>query len=238
MQIYIGIGLFLAIIAAVIMTALKGEQTQKVTLDDVADEKPRKRAGLKRPAGAAEQSPTSPSQSAASTEPEWEKCEIDQEGLQKELDTEGPFAKTITGSLEPEAMLKLKRVIGKFSYLAFLDCKEKMMEERIGYLKNNKEKEYQQMIMKAAQKFGKLQFEVTKMAAEFIDLDEVNFEASMKEAVKDEAIVKQMKEDDENVRMRCEKPRPNAALSKEKAKEIVIQKIKMEFETEKKMSSL
>lgn len=46
------------------------------------------------------------------------------------------------------------------------------------------------MIMKAAQKFGKLQFEVTKMAAEFIDLDEVNFEASMKEAVKDEAIVK------------------------------------------------
>jgi len=40
-------------------------------------------------------------------------------------------------------MLKLKRVIGKFSYLAFLDCKEKMMEERIGYLKNNKEKEYQ-----------------------------------------------------------------------------------------------
>ena len=76
--------------------------------------------------------------------------------MQRELDTEGPFVKTITGSLEPESMLKLKRVIGKFSYLAFLPCKEKMMEERIGYLKRNEEKNYQQMIVKAAQKFGKL----------------------------------------------------------------------------------
>jgi len=57
------------------------------------------------------------------------------------------------------------------------------MHERIGYLKNKQEKEYQQMIMKAAQKFGKLQFEVTKLAAEFIDLDEANFESSMKEAM-------------------------------------------------------
>ena len=46
-----------------------------------------------------------------------------------------------------------------------------------------------------------------------------------------------MKEDDENIRMRCEKARPNT-LTKEKAKEIVIQKIKMEFETEKKLSAL
>ena len=79
------------------------------------------------------------------------------------------------------------------------------------------------MIVKAAQKFGKLQFEVTKHAAEFIDLDEVNFEASMKEAVNNPEIVKQMKADDESVRMRCEKP--NELLPKEKAKKIVMQKI-------------
>lgn len=54
MQIYIGLGLLLAVIAAVIMTALKGDETQKVSLDDFADEKPRKRAGLKKPQGAAE----------------------------------------------------------------------------------------------------------------------------------------------------------------------------------------
>lgn len=80
-------------------------------------------------------------------------------------------------------MVRLKRVIGKFAYLAFVECKEMMMRERIGYLKENKEKEYQEMIMKAAQKFAQLQFEVTRTAAEFIDLDEGNFEASMKEAV-------------------------------------------------------
>ena len=55
MQIYIGLGLLLAVIAAVIMTAMKGEETQKVNLDELADEKPRarKRAGLKKPEGAA-----------------------------------------------------------------------------------------------------------------------------------------------------------------------------------------
>lgn len=134
-------------------------------------------------------------------------------------------------------MQRLKRVIGKFAYLAFLECKEKMMQRRIDFLKSNNEKEYQQMIMKAAQKFGKLQFEVTRMAAELIDLDEANFEASMKEAMSNPEVVKQMKEDDEKVRMRCEKVRPNP-LTKEKALEIVIQKIRMEFETEEKLSSL
>lgn len=39
-------------------------------------------------------------------------------------------------------MLKLKRVIGKYAYLSFLECKEKMMVERIGYLKSKNEKEY------------------------------------------------------------------------------------------------
>ena len=111
------------------------------------------------------------------------------------------------------------------------------MQRRIDFLKSNNEKEYQQMIMKAAQKFGKLQFEVTRMAAELIDLDEANFEASMKEAMSNPEVVKQMKEDDEKVRMRCEKVRPNP-LTKEKALEIVIQKIRMEFETEEKLSSL
>ena len=47
-------------------------------------------------------------------------------------------------------MQKLKPVIGKFAYLAFLECKEKMMQRRIDFLKSNNEKEYQQMIMKAA----------------------------------------------------------------------------------------
>lgn len=53
MQIYIGIGLILAIVAAVVMNALKGDTTLKVTMDDVADTKPtRKRAGVKKAAGA------------------------------------------------------------------------------------------------------------------------------------------------------------------------------------------
>ena len=237
MQVYTGMVLVLAIIGFIVMTACKKEETVKVSLDDIASDKPaRKRAGVKKHKDAAEVAkPTATAAKSGSVD--WEDCKIDLEGLQQELDTEGPYPKKITGSLEAAAMCKLKRVIGKYAYLSFLQCKEKMMHERIGYLKNKQEKEYQQMIMKAAQKFGKLQFEVTKLAAEFIDLDEANFESSMKEAMQDPAIVKQMKSDDETVRMRCEKARADP-LSKEKAKQIVMKKIGMEFETEKKLSGL
>ena len=54
----------------------------------------------------------------------------------------GPFEFTEDGKLVPEDMLKLKRVICKFSYLAFVDCKAKMMEERLSYLKSEQEQKY------------------------------------------------------------------------------------------------
>ena len=59
----------------VVMSAMKGEETQKVTLDDVEDTaKPkRKRAGLKKPDGAEAQSPSR----AGPKEEDWERCEID-----------------------------------------------------------------------------------------------------------------------------------------------------------------
>lgn len=77
---------------------------------------------------------------------------------------------------------------------------------------------------------------MTKLAAEFIDLDEANFEASMNAAMSDPEIAKQLKTDDENVRTRAEPAKDN--LSKDKAKQILIEKIKMEFETERKLSTL
>lgn len=60
MQIYIGLGLVLTILAGIVMMATSSEKTVKVTLDDVDDPnaaaKPRKKAGLKKPAGAPDQS--------------------------------------------------------------------------------------------------------------------------------------------------------------------------------------
>ena len=52
----------------------------------------------------------------------------------------------------------------------------------------------------------------------------------------DPEIVKQLRADDESVRMRAEPI--NEGLSKDKAKQIRIEMIKMEFETERKLSTL
>ena len=58
----------------------------------------------------------------------------------------------------------------------------------------------------------------------------------MNAAMSDPEIAKQLKSDDENVRTRAEPAKDN--LSKDKAKQILIEKIKMEFETERKLSTL
>jgi hypothetical protein len=76
MQIYIGLGLLVAVIIGIVMTALGGEKVQKVTLDDVADAKPRKKAGLKKPAGSTE-SADSGASTPQDNRKDWEKCEID-----------------------------------------------------------------------------------------------------------------------------------------------------------------
>lgn len=57
------------------------------------------------------------------------------------------------------------------------------------------------------------------MAAEYIELEEVYYEASMKEILKNPETVQQMKKDDESVRMSLEQ---HNVLSREKAKELAI----------------
>ena len=61
-----------------------------------------------------------------------------------------------------------------------------------------------------------MNFEVTKLAAEFIDMDEANFDASMTEASQNPEIMKQIKKNEENVRVICEDLKET--MPKEKAK--------------------
>ena len=110
------------------------------------------------------------------------------------------------------------------------------MEERIGYLKQNKMREYANTIMRASQAFQRINFDVTQMAAEFIDLDEQCFEMSMKQAMDDEEVAIKMKENDEMVRTEVEKQKK--VLSKDEARKILMEKIKLEFDSEKKLQNL
>lgn len=119
--------------------ATSSEKTVKVTLDDVDDPnaaaKPRKKAGVKKPAGAA-------AKPAASYKGGQAELTVDKDAIYKELDENGPFEKTITGALEPSSFVKLRRTIGKHAYLTFVPRKDQMMNERLGHLKAQRMKEY------------------------------------------------------------------------------------------------
>lgn len=79
MQVYTGMVLILAIIGFIVMTALKKDEVVKVSLDDIASDKPRKRAGVKKHADAP--AAAKPAAAAKPNTAEWEDCKIDSEGL-------------------------------------------------------------------------------------------------------------------------------------------------------------
>ena len=246
---YLGLGLALAIIAGLVFTALgskNGQNQIKVTLDDVKTE-PK--------AAAAKKDNTSKKESQKQVKKDEEKKaavakgeqdaedwsddddEFDRDALFKDLDQRGPFVRTVQGTLEPHSMLKLRKIIIKHSALAFQERKDELFAERIGHLKNKKYKDYEASLNTIAEEFGKLLFDVTKTGAEFIEVDEATFEASVRELMKDPDCEAEFYEDEETVRLSVE-TEGKELLSRERTKELIIEKIKMEFESEKKLSDM
>lgn len=91
-------------------------------------------------------------------------------------------------------------------------------------------------IRKAQEDYGKVNTMVTQIAAEFVGLNQQTFQSSMELAHAIPEIVAQMKKDDEEVRLRAEPPSANP-LTKEQAKAIIIEKLQMESENQKKFAT-
>ena len=85
--------------------------------------------------------------SAAMNDPEFRN--IDTDALFKELDQSGPYPCTLQGSLEPEAYFAFAQVVHKYSYMAFVPTKEKLLQERLNLMKQKKVKEYGDCILEA-----------------------------------------------------------------------------------------
>ena len=62
------------------------------------------------------------------------------------MDEVGPFVKTIQGTLESDSLVKLRKIINKYTYKSFMTRKQELMEERLGYLKSNNMTKYTAMI--------------------------------------------------------------------------------------------
>ena len=161
---------------------------------------------------------------------------IDKDSIYRDLDAAGPWPKTASGSLEPEASVRFRYVIGTQSYRNFIPRKEELMNERFSHINHGREKEYQMTIRKAQEDYGKVNTMVTQIAAEFVGLNQQTFQSSMELAHAIPEIVAQMKKDDEEVRLRAEPPSANP-LTKEQAKAIIIEKLQMESENQKKFAT-
>ncbi len=111
LPIYAGILIALTVISGIVFLTLgKKDEGLKVTLDEVAD----------------------PAKKRSSKSPSKKECEKEgrtrvkkrygtliRDALFEELDKNGPFVRTLEGTVEPEDTVKLKQIITKHAYITF-----------------------------------------------------------------------------------------------------------------------
>ena len=118
---------------------LLGSQTQKsVKLDDIAPEDNTKT-----------KSSTSTSTKVLPTGQS-----IDLDRLYQMLDEEGPYERSLSGSVEPASFVKLMRVVNKVTYKAYMPRKEELLQERLSFLRQQKMREYTENVKKASLEYS------------------------------------------------------------------------------------
>ena len=155
----------------------------------------------------------------------------------KELDQSGPFPCTLQGSLEPEAFFTFSEVVHKYAYMAYVPTKEKLLKERLNYLKQKKTKEYADCILDAGKKYKSFHHATLNIALEFIDIDENCYDLSAEEMIRKPGTAERLKKIEETVRNKVDK-RPATTMSHEEIKRIMLEKIQMEGELTKKMQKV
>ena len=96
---------------------------------------------------------------------------IDKDALFEAIDQNGPYTRGLTGTLEPESVVKFHRVTQDHAYRAFKATKEENLKKRLKLLKAKKDKEYKESILQTQLEFQKVAARTTQLAAEFIELD-------------------------------------------------------------------
>lgn len=123
----------------------------------------------------------------------------------------------------------------KHAAKAYKPLRDELYQQRIAHLKSENGLAYEQTIDKMGYEFGKLTFEVTKAAAEFIELDEATFSASVEELMKDPNLAQQFYKAEKWAKVEVD-TEGKELLSREKTKQFIMERMKMQFEFHKKLS--
>lgn len=137
--------------------------------------------------------------------------------------------------MDCEDTVNLKRIISKYAYLAFRERKEALNQERYEHLKVERLQEYEQCLNRASREYDIILIAVTKIAAEHIGLNERSFQISIQAVLADPESANQLDLNDENIRLELEQVNQ---ISKEKAIQILKEKILMEQEANDKLAKI
>ena len=111
------------------------------------------------------------------------------------------------------------------------------MLERLRFIRNNDGKGYAEAIQRQAKVYTQLRQEMTKVAIEVLDVDEITFRQSHEEAQKSPHIAKALAYDEDTARLRVE-PRQTLTRSKDDYKKMLLDKTRMEEAMYKKLASM
>lgn len=97
--------------------------------------------------------------------------------------------------------MRFRAVVNRVTYKTYMPRKEELLHIRLRHLKSKKMQEYAECIKNATAEYNKIQNEVTKQAAMFIDIDQKTHSQSLQEACKLPEVVAQLGKDREEVRL-------------------------------------
>ena len=129
----------------------------------------------------------------------------------------------------------MRKITNYHTYKAFVPKKESLLAERLQHLKANNMQGYAKCISLHQQTYRKYIGLFSKLAADHLRMDEQNFTASEKEAMKVPAIAKAINEDEDLVRIRVE-GKKEILFSKDEMKAIVLEKLKLESAAARKLA--
>ena len=163
---------------------------------------------------------------------------INAETIKADMTAASPFATKAGGALEAEAYIKFIMIVEKHSILSFKPHRNTLQTKRIEALKAKNMKEYGMIINEAGMLHSKVVFEVRKIAAVTINLSKASYEYSMQEAQENAETMAALKEQTTAQRLALDLDESEEALTQEKAKEIILEKIALEFAGEKRLANL
>ncbi len=126
--VYVGLVFILLVMTAGLYKIFVPNKGVKVTIYDVQNDgetKDKTKTKIKRPAAAVDTPDKTINKKKILSNKKSD--EIDLEALQKDLDQTGPFPRTFQGTIEPATFARLRSVINKHGYKAFMPRKEELL---------------------------------------------------------------------------------------------------------------